>query len=755
MEDEEIINERKGLLQNRLPGVTLPNGNPYYHRRQPSSDLSSLYSHEVDQLQQQILISKALNKISDDDRYEDSTIVSGSVSSSRRNTYLEDSSGINILWIDRKNSGEDTYSDDDPDELDNDIASYSFSIRKAAAVSEARRQSDERNFFYMKIILVLLFCFWTADEIMDRRTGTTTTITDFDSKNSYKKQFQFNKRWKTKVNSMYVGVNDGRDDKQKKKILTILKDLDQSIHGDIFLRSNKTNFLDAAKVWQRRDWAFDEEAFLPSNIPSSLPPLAVVQAASVDDVKLGVKILGGLARDYNLEFRVRSGGFAYMDGYSTISDGIMLSLADLDTLTINDQKIDMGSTLSSAKGTNDDATNKAGSKIVTMGPGVRTEDFMKEVLDNNGYSGIVASAAGVGMGGFVLGGGYGLQSRLYGLAIDNLVGLEVVLPNGEVKSVKEDDDLFWALSGTGGGNIGIVTSMEYKVYPSHDIKLAASVKVSLEEMTHFLQQIADKESDLAPEFTLKIESYSPNREIADLNLSMPFDELGFGDEGKENGLVTVSMYWMGESNPDDQVGMHYIKDEIVPLFSNASRIDDVSYYYFSWSGISREREQNAEMNSVWSAQSWNGFLLPGNNTQEIWMDIQSSLSAMFTYCRFVSPRIELWGGAISKRSSNATVFPHRNAVYNIGIDVIVPSESDADDANDEIGLINAIWPSIARHLSGVYVNYPMPSLSDESYPTAYWGENLDRLKSLADRYDPSRVMKVAQGVPMSPNDTAS
>ena len=478
MEDEEIINEKKGLLQNRLPGVSLQNGHPYYHKRQPSEDMSSLYSHysqyshyshEVEQLQQQILISKALNKMSSDDGYDESTIVSGSVSSSRKNISLEEGSGIDILWIDKKNSSEDAYSDDDPDELDDDIASYSFSIRKAAAVSEARRRSDERNFLYMKIILIMLFCFWMGDEIIDRRTTT-----NFDSKNSFKRQFRFNRRWRREVNSMYV-LKNGRDDKEKKKILTILKDLDQSIHGDIFLRSNKTIFLDAARVWQQRDWAFDEEAFLPSSIPSSLPPLAVVQAASVDDVKLGVKILGGLARDYKLEFRVRSGGFAYMSGYSTISDGIMLSLANMNTLSINDQKINVGK----ATGVNEDTMGVTGSKTVTMGPGVRTEDFMTKILDGNGYSGVVASAAGVGMGGFVLGGGYGLESRMYGLAIDNLVGLEVVLPDGELNQVKEGDDLFWALCGAGGGNIGVVTSMEYKIYPSHDIKLAGEYTISI------------------------------------------------------------------------------------------------------------------------------------------------------------------------------------------------------------------------------------------------------------------------------------
>ena len=93
-----------------------------------------------------------------------------------------------------------------------------------------------------------------------------------------------------------------------------------------------------------------------------------------------------------------------------------------------------------------------------------------------------------------------------------------------------------------------------------------------------------------------------------------------------------------------------------------------------------------------------------------------------------------------------------NSENNIGINLIVPTESDANAAADEMHLVNAIWPSISRHLDGVYVNYPMASLSNESYPTAYWGENLDRLMALTERYDPSRVLRVAQGVPIRMND---
>jgi hypothetical protein len=388
---------------------------------------------------------------------------------------MDESSAIRVLWID-KDSNIDSYSDDD--EFD-DIGSYSFSIRRAAANSEANRRLEERRFLYFKCFLIAVFFFLLWDE--SQPTKTKNTNTNAHPTKGYEKKFRFNKLWHKKVNSMYVGQQDGRDDNENKKILIALKDLDEAIHGDIVLRSNKTKFLDAARVWRRQDCVIDEPSSLSSSSDQTLPPLAVVEATSVEDVQLAVPILGGLAREYRFDFRVRSGGHAYMSGYSTVSDGVMLSLAKLNTITINEQKNygnneEVGGIVNATKalvGNNETAATRiTSSKTVVIGPGVRTEDFMKEVLDNNGYSGIVASAAGVGMGGFILGGGYGLQSRMYGLAIDNVLGLEVVLPSGEVKEVEEDDDLFWALCGAGGGNIGVVTSMEYQVYPSHDIKLA-------------------------------------------------------------------------------------------------------------------------------------------------------------------------------------------------------------------------------------------------------------------------------------------
>ncbi|MEH1168846.1 FAD-binding oxidoreductase [Micromonospora sp. CPCC 205539] len=72
---------------------------------------------------------------------------------------------------------------------------------------------------------------------------------------------------------------------------------------------------------------------------------------------------------------------------------------------------------------------------------------------------------GVGMAGLTLAGGYGPLCGRFGLALDNLLGAEVVLADGRRVSADPDHDaeLYWALRG-GGGNFGVVTELRFRAH---------------------------------------------------------------------------------------------------------------------------------------------------------------------------------------------------------------------------------------------------------------------------------------------------
>jgi FAD/FMN-containing dehydrogenase len=93
-------------------------------------------------------------------------------------------------------------------------------------------------------------------------------------------------------------------------------------------------------------------------------------------------------------------------------------------------------------------------------------------------SGIISST---GVGGLTLGGGIGHLSRKYGLTIDNLLAVDMVLADGSfvTASNQENQDLFWAVRG-GGGNFGVATSFTFRLHPV-DTVMAGPIFWALED----------------------------------------------------------------------------------------------------------------------------------------------------------------------------------------------------------------------------------------------------------------------------------
>jgi FAD/FMN-containing dehydrogenase len=84
----------------------------------------------------------------------------------------------------------------------------------------------------------------------------------------------------------------------------------------------------------------------------------------------------------------------------------------------------------------------------------------------HGLAALSGSSPDVGVVGYSLGGGIGYLGRKHGIQTNSVTAIELVTADGEHVRVdaSHDPDLFWALRG-GGGNFGVVTAMEFKLYP--------------------------------------------------------------------------------------------------------------------------------------------------------------------------------------------------------------------------------------------------------------------------------------------------
>jgi len=98
-------------------------------------------------------------------------------------------------------------------------------------------------------------------------------------------------------------------------------------------------------------------------------------------------------------------------------------------------------------------------------PGVRASD-LNTATGPHGLAAVLGCHPAVGVAGLTVGGGLGWLLGRFGAACDNLVSADVISADGKLMhaSAGENVDLFWALRG-GGGNFGIVTSLEYQLHP--------------------------------------------------------------------------------------------------------------------------------------------------------------------------------------------------------------------------------------------------------------------------------------------------
>lgn len=176
----------------------------------------------------------------------------------------------------------------------------------------------------------------------------------------------------------------------------------------------------------------------------------------------------------------------------------------------------------------------------------------------HGLVAATGNCSAVGMVGLTTGGGYGPLTSRYGLALDNLLGAEVVLADGRIVHCddRENPDLFWALRG-GGGNFGVITSMRVQLHPSRQV-LAGMMLFPWSEAESVLRGYSEIIADAADDLSVWGGVLSaPDGNPVVLLAPMWSGEASQGEEliARLRQLGTPVMDRVGPMNYGDYVGM--------------------------------------------------------------------------------------------------------------------------------------------------------------------------------------------------------
>lgn len=415
-------------------------------------------------------------------------------------------------------------------------------------------------------------------------------------------------------------------------------------------------------------------------------PAVVVRCASVDDVVACVNF----ARENELDLAVRGGAHS-VPGFGTCDNGVVIDLSGMRGVTVDAKDRTARAQGGATWGDFNDATHVHG--LATTG-------------------GIISTT---GVAGLTLGGGIGYLARGLGLSCDNLVSAEVVTADGRpvVASADENADLFWALRG-GGGNFGVVTSLEFRLHPVETI-YGGPMFFEVEDAATVLRFFREFIADAPEEF-----GGFPAWQIAP---PLPFiPEYRHGDT-----FLAFVACWAGPVDQGEAV-LKPLRD-VAPVV--AEHVGEMPY---------------PALNSAFDA------LLPAG-LQHYWKaNFVTELSDAMIDAHLehgpnvptVSSTVHIYpiNGAPHRVASDATAFAYRDANF---APVIVGAWSDPSQNEANTRWVRDYYDATAPlSEDGGYVNFMAGD--DQDRIKANYRGNYDRLVQVKRSYDPDNLFHLNQNI---------
>jgi FAD/FMN-containing dehydrogenase len=416
-------------------------------------------------------------------------------------------------------------------------------------------------------------------------------------------------------------------------------------------------------------------------------PRFIARCMNRDDIVSALEF----ARTQSLEVAVRSGGHDPL-GASVCEGGIVIDLSQMKSIVIDREH-----------GT------------ARVEPGVRASD-LNTATSPHGLAAVLGCHPAVGVAGLTVGGGLGWLLGRFGAACDNLVSADVISADGKLRhaSAGENADLFWALRG-GGGNFGIVTSLEYQLHPVD--RVLGGLIAFRGDVASFLRFYRD------------FMKAAPDALVVEMSIVM-----------LDQPTILCRVCWSGDTTEGDRV-LRPLREFGPPV---ADAISSVSYAHLT--------DRPGPEFGVRVFGPLPAVAPPAGMTYDYWKGgslkelkdhaIEQIASGIANSSRGMSIGIgHHMHGQICRVPDGATPLTRTFGQFTYFLDA---NWHDPARAEAAMAWVDDSWSAMRHFSSADYVNY-LSSDSEKSVQATYRG-NYQRLVALKRNYDPTNVFHLNRNI---------
>ncbi|KAL6955809.1 cinnamyl-alcohol dehydrogenase [Sarracenia purpurea var. burkii] len=435
------------------------------------------------------------------------------------------------------------------------------------------------------------------------------------------------------------------------------------------------------------------------------------------------------SKEHGMNIRVRSGGHDY-EGLSYVSSDLPFVVIDL----VNFQSVTV------------DVENRT----AWVQAGVTLGQLYYRIAEKSKTLGFSAGLCPtVGVSGHFSGGGYGMMSRKYGLAADNIIDARIMDVNGRILDRKSmGEDLFWAIRGGGAASFGVILAWMVKLVSVPETVTIFSVNRTSEQnatqLLHRWQYVADKmdENVVLRVFVRRVNSSEDGKKT----IQASFVSLYLGGAETLLSLMDKNFPELGVKR-EDCTEMSWIESalffaefsgEPIEILLNRSSTPYLDYYFKGKSDYSTEPISETGIKQI---------------LRRVLHQPVEEFELQF------SP----YGGKMSEISDTETPFPHRaGTICNIHY-AMVWAEDGAEAFNKHMEYTRRFYsfmaPYVTKSPRSAYLNYRDLDLgvnlgSNTSYEEAsvwglkYYGTNFRRLVEVKTMVDPGNFFRNEQSIPV-------